>query len=505
MIPSEPAKESTVPIKQLQPNLWRGTLDICRGELRQVWKDFGAHVIICHLTDGHAETIEPLLADGIRCAAGNFPGMRISFVICDSSYTAESLDDSVLEATEFAAKQALRGLYAAARPNVQVVAVPHDGYDGNCRSGRGSALWMIYEEMEQSRASLLLVLSGGLQNEMGWWQEAFSRVVQQHPYDHPGRPYIIFPRYTRHLLDDALARLTLGPLTTLLGRHMPACNTPELALPECSVVFEREVPWTEARLGEASVVYTAFDAAADPVTLVYELSLGTRLHAVADEALLAPSEQQLIAAALERLLHYETASSMVSKNLEPDVSLLEPRRWGPERSGACWSDPGPSDAFDVDRKLALLLDRWDEYAGAVTEVQGPQTAAWLQQQRDDMAALVQSADGPLRFLGVDRGRWITMLQRAVAHLLLRRDVETPARCLAYLHVAAQLELVRECLEQLGLAKVGQVRRAQSALGPPAATARAFYEDFLEPRVEALAREFFHRRGRIRERMGVGLF
>ena len=490
-----------MPLREQEPGVWLGTLDICRGELRQLWKQFRAQMIICLPTDHHDDydTIDPLLADSIRSAAGNFPGMRISFVVLDSTYVAETLDSSIMDVAVTSAREALRSLYATARPNVQVVVVPHEGYDGNLIPGRGSAMRMIYEEMEQSLVGLLLVLSGGTRNSMGWWQEAYGRLVQRHLFEYPGRPYIVYPRYTRHFLDDALARLTVGPLSTLLGRHVPACNGVDFAMPETSVVFEREVPWSEARLRFTSAVTTALDAAADPVTVLYELYLGTRDHRVEDQAAMTPGEHEVIAAALERLLHYETQSGMVSKMLAPDARLCPLEVWGEERTGIAFSDPGPAASFDVEAKMALLLDRFDEHRDAMGQVLGEQTLAWLTEQQTALAGLVQAGDGPLRFLGLDHGRWIGMLHRAVGHLLAGKSVEAPARCLAYLHVAAYCEHVRSCLLRLGIETVGDLRQAPDALGPAPEQARTFYQE-VEAEVTSLAREFFRRRG---DAQGVG--
>ena len=486
-----------MPLREQEPGIWVGTMDICRGELRQVWRDFGAQMIICHLTDHHDDydTIDPLLADGIRSAAGNFPGIPISFVVCDSTYDAASLDSSIMDVAVASAKEALRTLYASACPNVQVVVVPHEGYDGNCVPGRGSALRMIYEEMEQSLVRQLLVLSGGTRNPMGWWQEAFGRLTLQHPYDYPGRPYIVYPRYTRHFLDDALARFTVGPLSTLLGRHVAWCDGADFAMPETSVVFEREVPWNEARLRHTSAVHTALDAAADPVTVIYQLYLGTRDHRVEDRAAMAPAEQEVIAAALERLLHYETQAGVVTRMLAPGSELSPLVTWGPDRTGIAFADPGPA-ALDLDVKMALLLERWDDHRDAIRQVQGEETLAWLQQQREALASLVQAGDGPLTFLGVDRQQWTGMLSKAVAHLLAHQSVEAPARCLAYLHVAAFYEHVRRCLLRLGLETVGAVREAQGALGPSPEQARAYYQEYEEAEVATLVGGFFQQRGAI---------
>jgi len=416
-------------------------------------------------------------------------------VICDSTYGAEALDSSIMDVAVASAKEAIRSLYASARPNVQVVVVPHEGYDGNCVPGRGSALRMIYEEMEQSMVGLLLVLSGGTRNPMGWWQEAFSRLAQQHPYEFPGRPYIVYPRYTRHFLDDALARFTVGPLTTLLGRHVPACNSADFAMPEASVVFEREVPWTEARLRHTCAVTTALDAAADPVTVLYELYLGTRDHRVEDQASLSPAERAIIAAALERLLHYETHGGTVSKMLSPGTELAPLAVRGAEHTGMTFSDPGPA-ALDVDAAVALLLEGWDEHRDAIAEVQGAETLAWLEERREALAELAGAGDGPLAFLGVDRRRWTDMLHRAVAHLLAREEVEAPASCLAYLHVAAFYEHVGHCLRRLGLQTLGAVREAQGAVGPGPEEAQSFYEEQVEAEDAALAKEFFRGRERV---------
>ena len=152
--------------------------------------------------------------------------------------------------------------------------------------------------------------------------------------------------------------------------------------------------------------------------------------------------------------------------------------------------------MDLWAKAGALLEAWGEHEAVIGQVLGDHTLAWLREQRDALAARVEDGEGPLIFLGVDRARWADMLHRAVAHVLTHRSVEAPARCLAYLHVAAFLEQAREHLARLGVDTVEALREADD-IGPEPGEAQAFYEEQVEPADRDLVRAFFSGRERLR--------
>jgi hypothetical protein len=318
-------------------------------------------------------------------------------------------------------------------------------------------------------------------------------VERDHRQRHGKRPLFVTARYARHFVDASLTRFIVGPLTTLMGRYVPGGISGDIVLSADAVAHERASVWTEERMRYGTDIATTFDNIADPETVIYEVYLGAKLHDITDEGKLSVMPGEVIGAALERLLHWEAKDGRIRRRLERASPLDELEVWGPERTGIAFVDPGCTDVFDVDTKIASLLDRFDDFAGDVRRVQGEGFVAELRGRLDALRRLREAGDGPVAFLGIDAETWTAALQRAVAFTLVRREVEAPKRCLNYLYTAAFLEFVKARLADLGLATVGQVRRAQAELGVPVDQAEAFYTAKVDATVRKLALDFYDRR------------
>jgi hypothetical protein len=484
-------------------NLWRGTLDPQPGELSALWQRFGAQVIVGHPTFRNVDTIGRQLAEGIAGAKESFGGRRVSFVVSDGTCTSESSDTSTIDAALDGASRALDDLDEQHRSLVQVVATPYEGYGENRVPGKGSALKMVFDEMEHCQAELLILLDGDLRNDMAAWQGVFARVEQQHRRDRAGQPMFVTVRYARHFVDASLTRFIVGPLTTLMGRYVPGGISGDIALSASAVAHERQSTWTAERLKYGTDIATTFDNIADPQTAIYELYFGAKLHDITDEGKLSVMPGEVIGAALERLAHWESIDGRVTRRLEDPASALdEIVVWGPERTGISFIDPGATDVFDVDAKISGLVNRFDSFAPDIERVEGSEFYRDLSAQQDKLKALQRDGSKELAFLGLDADRWIEALHRAVAFTLAGGELDAAKRCLNYLYTAAFLEFVKDRLAELGHHTVDDVRRAQAELGVPADRAEAFYRDRVDKPVRDLALEFFARRARIVELMAA---
>ena len=485
-----------MPFSQVAPDLWRGTLDPTPGELRTLWQGFGAGVIVGHPTFRNEGAIGRLLADGVRDAGANFPGRKVSFIVSDGTCTAASGDSSTMDAAEAAAREALDSLSAEQRQDVQVVVTPYEGYGGDRTPGKGSALKMIFDEMEGCPATLLVLADGDLRNDMARWQGVFARVEREHQQRHGDHPFFVTARYARHFVDASLTRFIVGPLTTLMGQYVPGGISGDIVLSAGAVAHERQSAWTEARRKYGTDISTTFDNIADAGTVIYEVYLGAKLHDITDEAKLSVMPGEVIGAALERLLHWERADGRVSRWLEPGRQLVDLEVWGPERTGIGFVDPGHTDVFDVDAKLATLRDRFAEYEQDIRQVQGEEVAAIMAARVEALGGAGRGGEEELAFLGVDRTTWTEMMHRAVAHLLVHGEVAAPKRCLGFLYTAAFLEFVKDRLADLGYRTVAAVRQAQANLGVAPELAEAFYEEKVDRASRELAMGFFEGRKRI---------
>lgn len=490
-------------LRQVSEGVFRADSAPAEGALGALLRRCGAEVICGHPTYGNAETIGPLLAKGIGGARESFGGRPVAFVVVDGTLTEASGDRATLDAAEQAARAALDRLDDAERALLAVVLTPYEGSGADATPGKGSALKLLFDEMGEGDATMLVLLDGDLRNDVDQWHRVFAAVEAHHLLEHPGQPMFVTARYARHFVDASLTRFIVGPLTTLMGTYVPGGISGDIALSATAVARERAARWTSARRRYGTDIATTFDNLADPATQIYEVYLGAKLHDITDEAKLSAMPGQVIGAALERLLHWEEVDGRVTATLRSERPLGRVEAWGPERTGIGFVDPGATDAFDVNVKLDGLVRRFGEFADDLERVVGADHRRRLGARVDELAALTSSGDdeASLRFLGVDSDLWVELLGRAVAHALSTGEVEVTARALNYLYTAAFLEFVRERLVDLGLESIGAVRRAQGRLGVPPERAERFYADRVDALAEALALRFFERRGRIAELLG----
>ena len=132
---------------------------------------------------------------------------------------------------------------------------------------------------------------------------------------HPDRPFFVTARYARHFVDASLTRIVVGPLTTLMGRYVPGGISGDIVLSADAVAHEREAEWTVSRRKYGTDISTTFDNIADPRTVIYEVYLGAKLHDITDEGKLSVMPGEVIGAALERLLHWESTDGRVTARL----------------------------------------------------------------------------------------------------------------------------------------------------------------------------------------------
>ena len=474
-----------------QQNVVEFTLPATVGELGQAWNEHGADIIIGHPTYRNADTIGPLLAHGIRGAVRAFPGRKAAFVVTDGTLGLRNSDRSVMEAALAGAVDGLAQLTAEQREDVLVTLAPYEGYGGDFTPGKGSALKMVFDEMGRCDARLLLLLYGDLRNDMGAWQNVYRAVEEEHSFRFPDRAMFVTARYARHFVDASLTRFIVGPLTTLLGTFVPGGISGDIALSAGAVELERNATWSLPRRKYGTDISTTLDNLAHG-TVVYEAYLGAKLHDITDEAKLSVMPGEVIGAALERLLHFEQSEGAVSRVLEPGFELAQVLRWDPVRTGIAFIDPGATDVFDIDVKMASLANRFDEFRGDMEAVLGPSRTTALKAAAALMGGRQEDGER-VSGMGVDAEVWTDVLLQGVGFALRTQDLDTPKRCLNYLYTAAFLEFVVGCLRQLGYETLGQVRQAQSNLVVPSGKAEAFYDE-VDRFASELATGFFEKRG-----------
>lgn len=481
------------------PNILFGTSTPRPGELGKRLCDYGVEVIVGHPTYRNETTIGPLLEKGIAAASASFGGRRVAFLVSDGTQTGAQPDRTTAEAAVSGALQAMEAMTPTEREGFITVIAPYEGYGGDTTPGKGSALKMIFDEMGETDASMLVLLDGDLRNDMARWHSVFARVEARHREEYGERPMFVTARYARHFVDASLTRFIVGPLTTLMGTYVPGGISGDIGLSSAAVAKEREAAWTSARRRYGTDISTTFDNIADPETVIWEVYLGAKLHDITDEAKLSEMPGQVIGAALERLLHWQQHDGRVIELIKAERELETPRMWGPERTGIDFVDPGATDAFDVDVKMRGLVEKHDDHAADIERVTGARVAELLSGRVQGLAQTLAGGSGrptELAFLGVDQELWIDVIYRAVAYTLSTEDVVRARRCLNYLYTAAFLEFVKDRLVELGYSTVEEVRAVQKRLAVPADLAPSFYENSVDTVAENLALEFYGGRSRM---------
>jgi hypothetical protein len=420
-------------------------------------------------------------------------------VISDGTWTKESGDCSTVDAAIASALRVFSRLNERERQNIQVISTPYEGYRDNYTPGKGSALKMIYDEMQGASACMLILLDGDLRNDIGIWHRVFADVESTHRQSYGTRPFFVTAKYARHFVDASLSRFVVGPLTTLMGKFVPGGISGDIVLSNSAVVHERNAVWTDERRKYGTDICTTFDNIADPNTVIYEVYLGAKLHEITDEAKLSVMPGEVIGAALERLLHWEKADKKVTRCIRDTESLLPLEIWDAKRTGIDFMDPGYTDVFDVDVKIRTLLDKFPEFEQDILKVQGNEFHASLCERIHKLSLLKNSSENHLGFLEITQDTWINILYKAIAYAFVTNDIIRPKRCLNFLYTAAFLEFVKDKLADLGYFTLNQIRNVQHHLGVRAEKAREFYIE-VDNETSELAMKFYKNRKRILELM-----
>ena len=489
--------------EKLTENVLRAEVPLPRGALGSFLDGFGAEVVVGHPTFRNADNIGAEVGRGVAAAAKVYASRRVAFAVSDGTYRLDDPDGSTLAAAARGAAEALAALGEGARRSIAVTLLAYDGYGGDRTAGKGSALKLLFDEMEAcSSLKKLVLLDGDLRNDLEPWFRVFLRVEEEHRKRARGREFFVTARYARHFVDASLTRFVVGPLTTLMGQYVPGGISGDIVLSAGAAARERAAAWDEHRRRYGTDIATTFDNIADENTDVYEVYLGAKLHDITDEAKLSVMPGEVIGAALGRILHYEKLDGRVTRLLAEDGPCKRPVVWGPEKTGIDFIDPGYTGVFDVDAKRSTLLTKFSAHADAMEKVLPPEAFARVREARDRLRGLPAGDGDDLRFLGLTRELWVEILYRSVAYLLREQDPETAKSCLNYLYTAAFLELCREKMLSLGAQTYGEARKLQKRLGVPPHRAKEFYEGEVDGVVERMALDFFRGRRRILDLLGA---
>ncbi len=477
--------------KKEAENLFRGDINPPQGVLGNLFKEHGADVVVCHPTYRNADNIGRLLKNGIEGALVNFSDRRVAFIVSDGTYTSTNPDSSTMDA----AVETLKSAFDTGIPaNIIVAVSPYEGYLGNRVPGKGSALKFVYEELAFCDAKLAIILDGDLRNDMVAWQRAFRKVSDFHFEKNPAKEMFVTARYARHFVDASLTRFVVGPLTTLMGVFVPGGISGDICLSAGAVALERG-EWSEERLKYGTDISTTFDNLANPDSMIYELYLGAKLHDITDEAKLSVMPGEVIGAALERILHYR---NLIEEKIRSDMPLERPVVWGPDKTGIGFIDPGYTDVFRVEQKVATLVNRWKEFKEDIRAILGEQKTLELEREVEVLRGLSGDLRGPVRFLEFGMEQWIDALYRGLAVVLEQGKLGVVKRAFNYLYTAAFLEFCKNCLVSLGIDTFEKAIANQEHLGVPPENARRFYEKNVDGEAFGLAKKFFEGRKKILE-------
>lgn len=481
----------------IEDGLYRAECPLKAGDLGKLLADFDAEIVVGHPTFQNADNIGKEISIGIKAAIEVYSGKKVAFVVSDGTYRMDSPNESTMISALEASSKTFEKIRPSDRKNLLLAVVPYDAYKEDRTPGKGSALKLIFDEVSLCPSmTKLILLDGDLRNDLKPWFRVFQRVQAEHQTRKGKKEFFITARYARHFVDASLTRFVVGPLTTLMGEYVPGGISGDIALSAGSIQHEREAQWDEHRRRYGTDIATTFDNIADPNVEIYEIYLGAKLHDITDEAKLSVMPGEVIGAALNRIMHYESLDGRLSHLLKEDFPLKRPKAWGPDKTGIEFIDPGFTDIFDVDMKRKTLIDRFFQFEAHIQKVLNEEMYTLIKRSHAHLANLSAEDTDPFEFLGISRNLWIDILYQSIAYLLLKQDTETVKLCLNYLYTAAFLEFCREKIMRLGAKTYGEVRSMQKSLGAIPQKAKDFYRDEVDGVVEKMALEFFSGRKKI---------
>ena len=481
-------------------NIYEGTKNMAAGSLKKLLSDFGAELIIGHPTLRNEGSIGALLNCTIKGASNVFTEKKVAIINVDSSFSKKGNEDhATIDAAIKGAEESLSTVGVAAE-NILFVSLPIEGYAENFVVHKGSALKIIFDEMEGTNVKNLILLDGDLKNDISEWMAVYKRVFADHEEKNPGKDLFISARYARHFVDASLTRFVVGPLTTIMGKYVPGGISGDIVLNEGAVKHEREANWDEARMCYGTDISTTFDNIANN-TIIYEVYLGAKLHDITDDAKLAVMPGEVIGSALERILHYEKLDGRISKLLKSNEEAGQVIEWGPDKTGIDFIDPGKTNVFNIDAKRNVLITKYPDFEEDIKRVLTSESFSMIKDRYTTLADSVKNnnPEGEL-FLGVDKNTWTGLLYESLGYLLKTEDIDSTKRALNYLYTSAFLEFCKEKLEELGATTVEQIKAIQSSLGVEKNQAEPFYTNKVDNVVKSMALEFFSGRKAILNRM-----
>ncbi|MBL8027741.1 MAG: hypothetical protein JNL74_15065 [Fibrobacteres bacterium] len=453
-----------------------------QGEIRNWLIQNKVKIVVGHPTFQNHDNINKLLHSDIDAINKTYPDVSVAIIISDGSS-----DKKTITACE----------EAASGTNVKIFAAPYDGYKGRSIPGKGSALRLIFEEIENTPVDTLILLDGDLKNNFTEWFSAYRKILNEHKQNYPGKEAFITARYARHFVDASITRNVVGPLTTLLGTYVPGGISGDIVLTAGAAALELKSEWTEARCRYGTDIATTFDNIGNG-TVIYEAYLGAKLHDITDDAKLTVMPGEVIGSALERLLSFEKADGRVSRIIKDKTfELKNPICYGPEKTGIKFINPGRTAAFSLAKKRESLVSRFPAFE---SDLKRALPAASFQKIKTNVSLLESAfkngSDSPL-FISVTPAYWCSLLYESLSYFFKTLDIDTAKKAMNYLYTAAFLETCAERLSELGLRTAKQIETVEKNLGVDDNKAYDFYTNNVDGASLKLATEFFKGRESIK--------
>ncbi len=455
-----------------------------KGELSAFLRHKEVSLLIGHAAYRNHENIRKLLESDIAAATAIYPDTSVAIVISDGSYTEQSGDTRTIDEAVNAAERVFEGLPEGGN-GIHLLAAPYEGYCDRRVSGKGSALRMIFDEIEGSFVKDIFLLDSDLRNDFLLWFKAYRLILTDHKRNFPTREAFITARYARHFIDASLTRNVIGPLTTLMGTFVPGGISGDIVLTAGATAIERRAEWNRERMGYGTDIATTMDNIAAG-TVIYEAALGAKLHDITDDTRLQIMPREVIASALERLLYYEKLDGRISRLVVSEVvKLQEPIYYGKDKTGIDFINPGFTALFKIDFKREMLYVDFVKYQEALKTVLSDVSYNEIKFRRDTF----MNSEKEL-FIGVTQNKWRYLLYEAIRYLLRSGDMANTVDALVYLYRAAFLETVTDRLFDLGYSNISGVRMAECKLGVADEKAEKFYREKVDLEARKLAVDFF---------------
>ncbi len=452
-------------------------------------------IVIGHPTYKNEDNIVDLIKKDIIGLNSNFDKTNAAIIISDGTFNSQSKDLSIYNQI----KDNLEDLNLS--EYVSLIYTPYENYRGNKIPGKGSALYLIFNEFYNAKdTEFLFLFDGDIRNDISQWLSAYIKVIKHFETNFRKQDKLfVTAKYARHFVDASLTRFVVSPLTTLMAKFVPGGISGDILLNKQAVALEISAEWNENRFKYGTDISTTFDNIYNG-SIIYEVYLGAKLHDITDESKLSIMPGEVIGAALERLLYYQKQSNFLSFLLESEKPLGYPIIFDSVASNIPFIDPGYTDVFNIEYKIKSLIEKFSEFAPLLEKTISNDDFTRLTNKIKKLKDYSKNTTNEILFIDMNFDWYRELIYQIMGYLLKTEDIDISKKAFQYLYSGAFLEFCRNIFFKLGYKTYEDVIKNQNHLGVPKKQAKDFYNIEVDKKIADFAAKFYEEKYKIKKYM-----